>query len=212
MDAQFWHEKWEKNQIAFHRQDFNPFLVDHFHRLGVAADGRIFVPLCGKTRDIQWLLGQGLRVVGAELSAIAVQQLFADLGEQPTVTDVGGLRRYQVQGLDIYLGDLFDLTAEILGRVDAVYDRAALVALPEAMRSRYAAHVTTITAGAPQLLVCYVYDQTQLDGPPFSVMPEDVTRYYGGHYRPTLILSEKIEGGLKGKCPAHEDLWLLKKI
>jgi hypothetical protein len=131
MDASFWREKWARNQIAFHEAQVNPLLVAHFQRLALPAGSRIFVPLCGKTLDIPWLLARGHRVAGIELSEIAVQQLFRDLGVTPRLTVLGTITRYSAPGLDIFHGDIFDLSRDGLGAVDAVYDRAALVALPE---------------------------------------------------------------------------------
>ena len=85
----------------------------------------------------------------------------------------GSHRRYSADGIDIFAGDIFEITADVLGPVDAVYDRAALVALPEGMRRRYAAHLAGITAVAPQLLVTFEYDQAEMDGPPFSITEEE---------------------------------------
>ena len=174
MEASFWHAKWEKSEIAFHQDDFNPLLLDHFGALKLPAGSRVFVPLCGKTRDILWLLQSGYRVVGAELSRLAVEQLFAEMDLQPGITQIGPLTRFAVEDVDIYCGDIFDLTASELGQVDAVYDRAALVALPAAMRQRYAEHLVAITDRARQLLIAYEYDQRLQNGPPFAVCADDV--------------------------------------
>lgn len=212
MDANFWHAKWERNEIGFHGSEAHPLLREHFDALALAPGSRIFLPLCGKTLDIHWLLAQGHRVVGAELSPLAVQQLFAELGVEPTVSRVGALDRYAVEDLDIYVGDIFDLTAEILGPVDAVYDRAALVALPHTMRPRYTAHLTAITREAPQLLICFEYDQSQHAGPPFSIDSDEVRQHYAGRFRATRLAQVDVAGGLKGKCPATESVWLLKKV
>ena len=97
----------------------------------------------------------------------------------------------------------------MLGPVDAIYDRAALVALPGEMRDRYSAHLIDITHAAPQLLISYGYDQTAMDGPPFAISPEEVYRHYQTHYDVTLFASMDVPGGLKGKCAATESVWLL---
>jgi thiopurine S-methyltransferase len=99
----------------------------------------------------------------------------------------------------------------MLGQVDAVYDRAALVALPEGMRQRYTAHLMEITGKAPQLLIGYEYDQSLKQGPPFSVSNEEVRRQYAGSYDVRLIFSADLPGGLKGTCPATENVWLLQR-
>ena len=209
MDAQFWHERWEKNQIAFHEGEANAYLVAHFDVLALPPGSRIFVPLCGKTRDIAWLLSQGQRVVGAELSRVAIEQLFAELGAKPEITGAGRMERYSAPKLEIFVGDIFDLSAAMLGAVDAVYDRAALVALPPGQRDRYAAHLREISDRAPQLLICFEYDQSVMQGPPFSVDSDEVARIHGPHYALTRIAGGDVSGGLRGRSPAQETLWHL---
>lgn len=210
MDADFWKAKWEKGEIAFHEKQANPFLVKYFKELSLAKGRRVFVPLCGKTLDIAWLLSQGYRVAGAELSEIAVTQLFEGLGVEPKISEVGGVRRYRAQNVEIFLGDLFHVTREMLGPVDAIYDRAALVALPKDMRDRYTEHLVQISDNAPQLVIAYEYDQRVIGGPPFSVSNDEVRRHYTDSYDLTLLAGFDVPGGLKGKCPATENVWLLK--
>ncbi len=211
MDPSFWHQRWEKNEIGFHEEKPNPLLVEHFHELSIAKGRRIFVPLCGKTRDISWLLSRGYRVAGAELSQLAIEQLFIELGMQPEIEAVGNAEQWSANNLDIFVGDIFAVFGKVLGPVDAVYDRAALVAFPKDMRNRYAAHLTEMTGKAPQLLICYDYDQTLMDGPPFSVSHEEVRRHYATTHNLTLLSSTEVAGGLKGKAPAKENVWLLKR-
>ena len=120
------------------------------------------------------------------------------------------MRLYSAENIDIFVGDIFDLSAGMLGGVDAVYDRAALVAMPEQTRPRYAAHLVEITDGAPQLLVCYEYDQRLMDGPPFSVGQEEVKQLYSNNYDLKLIASIDVPGGLKGYSAVKESVWLLR--
>lgn len=211
MDREFWIDKWQAGEIGFHNADPNPALVAHVGRLGLAPGARVFLPLCGKSRDIGWLLGQGYRVCGAELSDLAVRDLFADLGVVPQRSERGALTFHTAPGLDIAVGDILDLDQRALGPVDAIYDRAALVALPEGMRGRYAAHLTTITATAPQLLVSFEYDQAAMNGPPFSVDAAQVRRFYGADYYLTLLERAAVQGGLKGRCAADQVIWLLQR-
>lgn len=210
MDASFWHQKWESNDIAFHQAEANSLLVNYFHELSLAKGGRIFLPLCGKTRDIAWLLSKGYRVAGAELSPIAVEQLFQGLGVAPQIAEAETASRYSAENIDIFCGDIFLVSDKMLGPVDAVYDRAALVALPKDMRGRYTAHLMKMTAQAPQLLICYDYDQNMMEGPPFSISNEEVRQHYEGRYALRLIASTDVPGGLKGKCAAKENVWLLQ--
>lgn len=211
MDANFWHQKWSKNDIAFHQDEANPLLVQYFKTLSLAEGSRIFIPLCGKTLDIAWLLSHGYRVTGAELSKVAVEQLFAGLGVKPKILQVGKLEQYSAANIDIFVGDIFDLSSSILGLVDAIYDRAALVALPLEMRNQYSAHLMRITDKVPQLLICLEYDQSMIDGPPFSISNEEVKHHYADTYELTLMASTSVSGGLKGKCAAIENVWLITK-
>jgi thiopurine S-methyltransferase len=209
MDADFWLQKWDRNDIAFHESEANPALVKHSRELGLAQGSRVFVPLCGKTLDIGWLLSQGYRVVGAELSQKAIEQLFEGLEVQPAIIKAGDFICYSAHNIDIFVGDIFKMTKEMLGRVEAVYDRAALVALPPDVRQRYTAHLMDITGRAPQLLVSFEYDQSLMEGPPFSVGNQEVKAHYQSAYKMTLLDSADIPGGLKGKFPAKENVWLL---
>jgi len=185
-------------------------LVKYFPELPLKKGGRIFLPLCGKTLDIAWLLSKGYHVAGAELVPLAIEQLFKNLGVKPEVSFLGPIQHYSAQNLDIFVGDIFNVSAKLLGSVDAVYDRAALVALPPDVRLHYTKHLMDITHQAPQLLISYEYDQSLMEGPPFSVTNREVRQHYEDRYQLTLLESKNVPCGLKGKCPAQENVWLLK--
>jgi len=209
MEHEFWHNRWESNEIGFHEGAPNPLLLRHAAALGLAPGARVFVPLCGKSRDVHWLLGQGFEVVGAELSRLAVEQLFAELGLAPQIADAGPLERFAAGRLTVFVGDIFDLDRHTLGEVRAVYDRAALVALPDAMRERYAAHLGAVTHHARQLLIALDYEPSLLVGPPFSVSEHEVRRLYGDAYHLTRLETQEVKGGLRGQ-PVNEVVWLLE--
>ncbi len=210
MEASFWHQKWERGDIAFHESEANLFLVEHFEKLNPAKGSRVFLPLCGKTRDIAWLLAHDYRVVGAELSELAVNELFKELGLEPEISKVEKLARYSAKDIDLLVGDIFDVSAEFLGPVNAIYDRAALVALPAGVREQYTSHLMNITDTAPQLLITYEYDQRLIDGPPFSVNADEVKRHYGATYQLKSVESKNVAGGLRGKVASTETAWLLQ--
>jgi thiopurine S-methyltransferase len=212
MQHDFWHQKWQKNEIGFHLPEANPLLVAHLFSLNLKHGSRVFLPLCGKTLDIAWLLAQGYRVVGAELSEIAIQELFKNIGLIPTISQLGKVTHYSTLNLDMFVGDIFHVSPDMLGRVDAVYDRAALVALPAEMRKDYATHLMALTYPAPQLLVCFEYDQALQAGPPFSIGADEVKQYYQTSYDLTLLASVGVAGGLKGKCTATEHVWHMKPL
>jgi thiopurine S-methyltransferase len=210
MDADFWRGRWRENRLGWHQPSAHPMLVRRVGALGLSPGARVFLPLCGKTLDIGWLRGAGFRVVGCELVEAAVRQLFSELGVEPAISEAGRLKRYRADGIDVFVGDVFDLTGAALGPVDASFDRAALVALPGETRVAYAAHLAEITGRAPQLLITFDYDQSLVDGPPFALADDDVRRLYGETYEVAPLESAAVEGGLKGVCPATERAFLLR--
>lgn len=210
MQHDFWHQKWKKNEIGFHLAAPNPLLVKHIPTLQLKQGSRIFLPLCGKTLDIAWLLAQGYNIAGAELSSIAIEDLFSSLYLTPNIKQLGEVTHYSAPNMDMFVGDIFNLSPTMLGAVDAVYDRAALVALPEEIRKLYTAHLIALTNKAPQLLICFEYDQALHAGPPFSVCADTVKQHYQASYGLTLLASEEVAGGLKGQCAATEHVWWLK--
>jgi thiopurine S-methyltransferase len=210
MEANFWHQKWERGEIGFHKSEANPLLIQHFEKLDLAQGSRVFLPLCGKTHDFAWLLACGYRVAGAELSELAIKELFNDLGVEPSISRMGELDLYRAKNIDIWVGDIFDVSAEILGLVDAIYDPAALVAMPGSRREQYTPHLMKITDAAPQLLICYEYNQQLMEGPPFSVHAEEAKHHYAEAYQLQPVESRDVVGGLKG-VGAIETVWLLQR-
>jgi len=150
----------------------------------VPPAGRVFVPLCGKTRDLAWLADRGHAVVGVEISEQGVQGFFADHGWEPEVDELGAFRRYRSGPVTVLCGDFFDLTAEALGPVAAVFDRAALIALPGDMRRRYAAHLKRLLPNrSPILLITLEYPPDQMAGPPFAVTEQEIATLFGSDWR-----------------------------
>ncbi len=211
MNADFWHKKWEKGDIGFHEATVNPLLEAHIGKLQLSAGSRIFLPLCGKTLDIAWLYTAGYRIAGVELSKHAVLQLFNELHLVPSVTptSISAITRYSAPGIDILVGDIFAVDAGTLGAIDAVYDRAALVALPADDRVIYSGHISKISAGAIQLLITYEYASEKLQGPPFAVDAGEIHRNYSAHYQAEELEQQSIAGGLKG-VDAINRVWLLR--
>ncbi len=209
MDTFFWRKRWETNEIGFHENKANPLLTNNFYQLNIAQSNRVFVPLCGKTLDIGWLLANGYSVVGAELSELAIKQLFTDLGLEAQIKIIGTIKHYYAPKIDIFVGNIFELNSQILGPIDAVFDRAALVALPEKMRIDYSQHLMNITTNAPQLLITFEYDQTLMEGPPFSITEDEVHQHYAGKYAISSLECVDVVGGLKGVLAATETVWHL---
>lgn len=209
MKKEIWLERWEKGQTGFHNDEVNPLFIQHFKELELPLASRIFVPLCGKTLDIGWLLSRGFCVVGVELSEMAVKELFEELGEEPYIMKDGEHIHYHAENIDIFVGDFFTLTPQMVGNLDAIYDRAAIVALPKEMREEYTKHMLSLTKGIPQLMTTVVYDQSLMNNSPFSVDKEELERHYGEHYTITQLDKIQVEGGLKQVKDVTEYVWLL---
>lgn len=178
MEADFWLQRWQDGQIGFHRNEVMPLLQKHWPALQLPAGSRVFVPLCGKSLDMHWLAAQGHRVLGIELSPLAVQQFFAEAGLDPLRHESRYGEHFVAGPVEIILGDAFGLDAELLADVRGVYDRAALIALPPEMRSRYAELHARLPTGCQDLLITLEYPQEQKSGPPFSVDMDDVHATY----------------------------------
>lgn len=212
MKEEYWQSRWQEGQIGFHEPQANRFLVAHFAGLRLPSLAHVFVPLCGKTVDLDWLLSKGHRVTGIEFNRAAIDEVFERLSIVPEVTKVGELTCLTSKQLTIWHGDLFALQTAHLGEIDAVYDRAALVALPSETRQRYARHLLKLAPVAVQLLICFAYDQNQMDGPPFSVTEKMIKDLYPTTHHVTPLGSAAINGPLAARCEGSEQAWQLTPL
>ena len=180
MEPAFWHRKWADNQIGFHQAQPSPYLQRHWPALGLAAGSRVLVPLCGKSLDLVWLANQGHRVLGVELAEKAIEEFFQEQRLVAQVSQRGSFKVYQAGAIELWCGDFFELTAGDVADCSALYDRAALIALPPSMREQYATHLKRILPkDCHGLLITLDYDQAQMDGPPFAVLDDEVQRLFG---------------------------------
>ncbi len=188
MDADFWLQRWQQGQIGFHRSDVMPLLEKHWPSLRLPAGSRVLVPLCGKSLDMHWLAAQGHRVLGIELSPLAVAQFFDEAGLEPVRTTSRYGEHYSAGPVEIILGDAFGVDADLLADVAGIYDRAAIIALPPELRRRYRDTVYAgLPAGARGLLITIEYPQAEKAGPPFSVEAAEVEALFCAPWRQTLL-------------------------
>ncbi len=217
MHHDFWHERWQRGQIGFHQGEVNPWLQRFWPSLKVPAEGRVFVPLCGKSQDMAWLRQQGHGVVGVEISEIAVRNFFAELGLAPEKRETDGYVSYEAAGYQLLCGDFFALKMEMLGAFAAIYDRASLIALPSDMRQRYAAKMLRLApSGMQTLLVAFEYPQHEMEGPPFSVNEAEIALLYAASAKIALlhdadILEQEPRFRAKGVTRLHEKIYLLTR-
>lgn len=217
MEPSFWHARWQANEIGFHQDGINTHLQRYWPTLDVPAGGLVFVPLCGKSRDLLWLASRGHRVLGVEISPIAAAAIFAEnaLHVEPVEQDRFILRR--TGEITLLQGNYFDVRAPDLPEVTAVYDRASLIALPPALRARYAAHMAALLpGGVPVLLVTLDYPQREMDGPPFAVAASEVERLFAAnfHIEPLEaldILAENPRFRARGLSALQEQVYRLTR-
>ena len=179
-DRYGWLTRWREGRIQFHVDKVNPILGRYVDRLLPEEFGRVFGPLCGKSLDLCWLIEQGHEVVGVELVEKAVEDLFNGIGGSPTISTQDVFQSWRSDGLEVLVGDLFELDANVSGKFDAIWDRAAFVALRPSDRDRYAPHLQEFLRPNGRILLCTVsYDGSKMEGPPFSVSANEVHRRFG---------------------------------
>lgn len=210
----FWLEKWQSGKIGFHLDEVNPLLLEHWPKL---ADGaKVLVPLCGKTKDLIWLAEQGLKVVGIEVSDIAIRDFFTENDLAYNLSWYDGVAYYQAKNLDILVieQDFFEFQEKDF---DACYDRASLVALPEYLRADYSKHLKQrLKADSQLLLVTIDYafqDHDQLaSSPPYNVTDDEVSLYWSIQNGPVYkedLFSQNPRYAAKGYRFFDEKVWLI---
>ncbi|MDH4019950.1 MAG: thiopurine S-methyltransferase [Xanthomonadales bacterium] len=198
--ADEWLARWESGHIGWHEAKGNRALRKFWP--GLTGGSRVLVPLCGKSPDLLWLSQQGCDVTGVELSAIAARAFFNEADIRFETGTHGGLCAFRSveHQLTIVCGDYFEFLDE---PYDALYDRAALVALPPSLRPAYVKHTKSLLkANATQLLITLEYDQQKVNGPPFSVLPDEVKKYWPGLQRAGGL------NALKNMPPKYRDAGL----
>ena len=177
MEPAFWRARWAEHKIGFHEGHPNALLEQYVTRL----DGRfrVLVPLCGKTEDLAFLAASGHAVVGVELVEQAIVEFFADHAITPTVERSGDFAIYRAHEITLIAGDWFAVPPELVGHVDAVYDRAALIALPAEVRPHYIAKLKTLVPPATWgLVISLEYPEGAWQAPPHSVSDAEVRSYF----------------------------------
>ncbi|NKI34496.1 thiopurine S-methyltransferase [Wenzhouxiangella sp. XN79A] len=168
MDHEFWHERWARNEIGFHRHRVHPMLERYWPALAPSASEPVLVPLCGKSLDLDWLADRGHPVVGVELSEAAVRAFFDERGHTPQPARYGGLDALRSGPITLCIGDF--LAFDPGERFPLIFDRAAMIALPGERRPAYRAHLAErLASDGRGLLITLEYVPSAMEGPPFSV-------------------------------------------
>jgi len=188
MDADFWQQRWRDGRIGFHQDQVTPLLAQYWDAVGVDTGAQVFVPLAGKSLDMIWLAARGHRVLGVELSPLAIHQFFSEQSLAPHAhMTASGIHR-EAGNIELVQGDVFALDPELLADCGGVFDRAALIALPPDLRARYVDEVYALLPGGCRgLLVTLEYPQHEKQGPPFSVPETEVRERFGDAWSVELL-------------------------
>ena len=216
MEKEYWLERWKQGDIGFHQSTVNPYLREYWQKLHLAPGSKVFMPLCGKSRDMLWLREQGYGVLGVEFSGLAAEEFFIESGYTPQRTASDKFIHLEANGMRILCGDFFDLCKNDLAKISAVYDRAALIALPPEMRKRYVHHLLNILPPNAQiLLITLEYPDAEMSGPPFSVSIDEIVALYQLHADIRLltqqdVLAQNPRFQERGLSRLQQNIFLLK--
>jgi thiopurine S-methyltransferase len=180
MNKEFWVNAWADGRTNFHQITANPWLQLGLSELK-STPKRALVPLCGKTIDLLTLAQKGIEVVGVEIAAQAVDEFFRENKLTPGISKEGAYSAYRVPGLTILSGDFFEIESwpDYNEGFDFIYDRAALIALPLELRTRYLKVIKSLITDQTRYLVDFISYDGPLDlGPPFSVSPDEIIEFF----------------------------------
>lgn len=182
MENEYWINKWQTNDIAFHEKDINADLITYLHEFKLHPGDCIFVPLCGKTRDMLWLADNGLHVVGVELSHVACRDFFIELNVTPDITKQPQFTRYRHNNIELLCGDLFTLTSTDFPVIHAVYDCKALIALPPDIRRKYVDHIVSCFGDKIKILLLTRETSCKVNPPPFPIGRDEINLLYDSYF------------------------------
>lgn len=203
-NREFWIKKWQGADQGFQLDAPHPLMVQEFP--APFGEGVVFVPLCGATCDIKWLLDEGWTVIGAELSEVAVKKLFLILGLEPKLTTDDNFTIYSAPKITIFVGDVFDLTSDHFS-CDIIYDRAALVALSPRLRRAYARHLLNIAPRAEWIIIALEFEESLIKSPPFHVDHDEMSHLFGGGLNLEVLASVFDEKMIKDAHAGKEVVW-----
>lgn len=191
MEPKFWIDRWQRQEIGFHRDETHENLQRFWSQLNPPQGSTVYVPLCGMSNDMAWIAGNGHKVIGVELSEIAIKAFFDAQQLTPETQTSGEFTIWSSGPFEIWAGDIFKLPVHAINDCAAVYDRAALVALPTAMQNDYVARLAKHLAPRTQiLLISLAFDQSEMEGPPFSIPNARIDALFADSFKIQVLESE----------------------
>lgn len=200
MEKEFWLNVWQGGVLGFHRNEYHPKLIQNLKKIKLPENARSFVPLCGKSLDMIYLLSLGQKVSAIEICPIAVNSFFEENNIHFNKSQKENLTLFHNDELNIYCGDYFELEKSSLGQIDFVYDRASNIALPPDMRKKYYKKMAELTNEGTQFLILnFEHSSDTYQGPPFAVFPEEIEKEYGQYFDLEFEILDSWQQEIKGE-------------
>lgn len=194
MELSYWQSRWNKGNIGFHMQEGYPGLKKHWVALDLPKNSNVLVPLCGKSLDMIWLTDRVKTVVGVEVSEKAIHEFIEENNLTTEQDSFANFTIHKTHKIELWCGDFFKFPDHKYTSYDLIYDKAALVALPPAMRNRYAEKIIALSAENTRMLLHhFVYGQSEMPGPPFSVSKWEIEELYGDYFDIKTLEENELE-------------------
>lgn len=191
MELSYWQSRWQKDNTGWHMDVVYPQLPKLWPGLSLKNKARVFVPLCGKSLDIKWLAEQGNHVIGMDVSRKALHELMDIFPQSFSEDSSHGFTIYRSESVELWEGDFLKLPAEKIPDPDVIYDKASIIALPPEMRKRYAQKLLEFCGKQTRILLqTFVYNQSEMSGPPFSVDEKEIEQLFGHRFKSILLHEE----------------------
>lgn len=193
MELSYWQARWHNDKTGWHMQQVYPHLKTYWQRLQLEEGDTVLVPLCGKSLDLKWLAEQKYNVIGIEVSEKAVHHFFQEHQMPFQKSYTASVTVYRSENLTIWAGNFFKLKPANFPEIDAIYDKAALIALPKKQRKQYAGRILAFCNPETQMLLnTFEYEQSEMNGPPFAVLRKELEQLYGHRFAINLLHEDAI--------------------
>jgi thiopurine S-methyltransferase len=180
MELQYWYKKWENEDIGFHNDRTNPVLlnfIEKFISYQNNIESSCLIPLCGKSKDLLFLKEFFKQITGVELVKKAIDDFFSENQLKANVFK----DTYKYENLEIINHNIFDLPKSNKKKFKYIYDRAAIIALPEKKRRSYVNSLKDLMDNTCTILMITIeYSSQSVVGPPFSVSKKEIQEYFKG--------------------------------
>ena len=163
----------------------------------------VLVPLCGSTKDLEWLCSKGYSVAGLEISEKAVKHAFEKACAGPIPYEVcqkGKVKVYSAtdgKNLKVHVGNFFskEISSEEIGTFGCIWDSHGIVSLPVSQQKPYAKKLQTfLKPGGRMMFSMVYYDINKLaKGPAPAPMSRSMLAEHYPSSTVTLLEEEKFE-------------------